>query len=71
MIPQKLTKSDIVKTIEQLNKFCLPASSTSKAEVEKSLLRQGQLEIFHLIEAMQHLVLIRSWMVATTAVDNL
>jgi len=66
MIPHELSKSDIVKIIEQLDVLLPSTPLTNKAEVEKGLLRQGQLEILHLIEAMQHFVLIQNW-VATTA----
>jgi len=70
MIPHELSKSDIVKIIEQLDVLLPSTPLTNKAEVEKGLLRQGQLEILHLIEAMQHFVLIQNWVATTAAVHD-
>jgi len=69
MAPQELSKA-ILKIIEQLDKLLPSTPLTNKAEVEKVLLRQGQLKIFHLIEAMQHLVSIQNGMVTTAAVHD-
>ncbi|ACR80489.1 hypothetical protein [Kosmotoga olearia] len=38
MVPQELTKSDIVKIIEQLDKLLPSNSLTNKAEVEERLI---------------------------------
>ena len=38
MVPQELTKSDIVEIIEQLASFYLLTSLTNKAEVEEKLI---------------------------------